>query len=75
MFEKVRGIIADQLDKELEEITPQSRIQEDLGADSLDMYNIITDVESLCGADLDSADVYDQITTVQSLLDLLENQR
>ncbi len=45
MLEKVKEILAQQLDVEVEEIKDNSDIQEDLGADSLDVMDIMTEIE------------------------------
>ena len=41
MFEKVRDIITEQLGIEASEITPESTFVDDLGADSLDIVELI----------------------------------
>ena len=45
VFEKIKEIIMDQLDKEASEVTKETRIREDLDADSLDLFQIINDIE------------------------------
>ena len=45
MFEKIRESIADQLGKDVEEITMETSVKEDLEADSLDLFQIINDIE------------------------------
>ncbi len=45
MFEKVRDIIAEQLGTEASEITMESSFVEDLGADSLDIVELIMALE------------------------------
>ncbi|MBC2577407.1 acyl carrier protein [Peptostreptococcus russellii] len=45
MLEKIKEILAEQLDVELEEVKDNSDIQEDLGADSLDVMDIMTEIE------------------------------
>lgn len=45
IFEKVRAIIADQLGVEEEEVTMESSFIEDLGADSLDIVELIMALE------------------------------
>lgn len=45
IFEKVQGIIAEQLGKELEEITLETNFRDDLDADSLDLFQIVNDLE------------------------------
>ena len=45
MLEKVIAVLADKLSKDEAEIMPESIIREDLGADSLDMVEIIMGLE------------------------------
>lgn len=45
MITKIKEILADQLDIELEDIKDNSDIQEDLEADSLDVMDIMTEIE------------------------------
>lgn len=45
IFEKIREIIAEQTGKEIDEITLETNVQEDLDADSLDLFQIINDIE------------------------------
>ena len=44
-FEKLKEIIADALHVDPDTITPQTRFVEDLGADSLDVFQIIMGIE------------------------------
>ena len=44
-FEKLKGIIADVLNVDEEEITMDTTFADDLGADSLDVYQIIMGLE------------------------------
>ena len=45
VFDKVRDIIVDQFDVDSEEVTAESSIIDDLGADSLDVVDLISAVE------------------------------
>ena len=45
VFEKVRSIIAEQLELSEDEITMESALIEDLGADSLDVVDLIMSIE------------------------------
>lgn len=45
VFEKIRTILSEQLDIEEDEITPESRIADDLGADSLDIVDLVMAIE------------------------------
>lgn len=45
IFEKLKDIIVDQLGVEADAVTMEANIQEDLGADSLDIVDLITTIE------------------------------
>lgn len=45
MFEKIKGIIAEQLGLDASEITMESSFVDDLGADSLDIVELIMALE------------------------------
>jgi len=44
-FKKIRTIIAEQLNIEEDKITPETSFINDLGADSLDIFQIISEIE------------------------------
>jgi len=44
-FEKIRQIIAEQLGRDESEITMETSLNDDLGADSLDLFQIISELE------------------------------
>ncbi len=45
VFEKVAGLLAEQLDADVDTITPDTDIAEDLNADSLDVVEMLMGVE------------------------------
>ncbi len=45
VFERVKAIVADELSVEPDEVTPQSKFVEDLGADSLDVVELVMRLE------------------------------
>ena len=49
MFEKVQTILAKQLRVAAEKITPESKIMKDLGADSLDILQLLMRIEDQYG--------------------------
>ena len=53
MFERVQAIIANELGIEKEKVTLESRLAEDLGADSLDAVELIMAIEDEFGIELD----------------------
>lgn len=44
-FDKLKDIIVEQLGVEADDVTPTANIQDDLGADSLDVVDLITTIE------------------------------
>ena len=73
-FEELRRIIAEKLDIEEETITENSRFTEDLGADSLDIYQIIMGVEDELGIELDT-DQAERVITVRDAVEIIQNTR
>jgi acyl carrier protein len=53
-FEKVRDVIAEQLGKPKNSITEETRFAEDLNADSLDVFQIISELEEIFGMEFDN---------------------
>jgi acyl carrier protein len=45
VFDRVKSIVAEQLGVEPDEVTPQSKFVEDLGADSLDVVELVMALE------------------------------
>ncbi len=57
VFEKVRVLVADSLAIDPAGITPQSRLIDDLGADSLDFVDLVFAIEKAFGVKLREADL------------------
>ena len=72
VFEKIQGIIAEELGKEVEEVKLTTNIQEDLEADSLDLFQIINEIEDEFDVKIETED---GITTVQDLVTYVEKQQ
>jgi acyl carrier protein len=71
MFEKLAKFAAKQLDLDLADITPDSTF-ESLGIDSLDVVEMVMDLESELGIELEMED--QKITTFQELADFVESK-
>ena len=73
MFEKIAEMIAEQLNVDVEKITMETNMKEDLGADSLDLFELVTALEDEYGIDIDSEDLVN-LTTVKAVMEYL-NQK
>ncbi len=73
-FEKVCKSIAEVLNVDPAEIRPETTFMEDLGADSLDIYQIILKVEEEFEIKINSEDV-ERISTVGEAMELITGSR
>lgn len=71
-FDKLREVIADVLNVDPNEITTETTFMEDLGADSLDVFQIIMGIEEAFEIEI-PADQAEQITTVGEAVALIRN--
>jgi acyl carrier protein len=71
MYEKVLDLIASQLPVKRETITRQSRLLEDLGADSANVMILVMDLEQEFDIIVED-DVLGNIKTVGDIIDYLE---
>lgn len=71
--EEVRKIIVNQLDINEEEVTPDASFTDDLGADSLDLVELVMAMEEQFDIDIPDEDA-ENITTVQKALDYIDQQ-
>ena len=71
--EKVKKIIAEKLSVDLEEVVPEASFVDDLGADSLDLVELIMSMEEEFDTDISDEDA-EQITTVKHAIDYINKQ-
>ena len=57
MFEKVAELLKEQLDLETVEIRPDSSFKEDLGVDSLDLFELVMALEDEFGVEIPPEDL------------------
>ncbi|EEW38032.1 acyl carrier protein [Granulicatella adiacens ATCC 49175] len=70
-FEKIQAIIVDQLGKEEEEVQLTTRLKDELDADSLDLFQIINDIEDEFDVKIDTKE---GLETVQDLVNYVDKQ-
>ena len=71
-FEKLKQVIAEVLSLDPEEITTETTFVEDLGADSLDVFQIILGIEEEFDIEI-SQEMAERISTVGEAVDLIQN--
>ncbi len=74
VFEKIKKILADQFDVEEDSITAETNIQEDLGADSLDVVDLIMSLEDEFEFEVPDHEV-ENIRTVGALVQFVEDNK
>jgi acyl carrier protein len=72
--EKVKQIIVEQLQVDEAEVTPNASFQEDLGADSLDVVELVMQFEEAFDLEIPDEDA-EKITTVQQAIDYISERR
>jgi acyl carrier protein len=70
-FEKIKEIISEQMNIAKEKIKPETTFKEGLGADSLDIFQIISELEEAFGMEFDSDDA-EKIKTVGDAADYVK---
>ena len=70
--EKVKQIIVEQLQVDEAEVTPGASFQEDLGADSLDVVELVMQFEEAFDLEIPDEDA-EKITTVQQAIDYINS--
>lgn len=73
VFEKVKAIIVDQLDVDEEKVTMTANISEDLGADSLDIVDLVMSFEEEFDCEIPD-DQVENIKTVGDIVKYIEEK-
>ena len=73
MFEKMKELIAEQLNCDAAGITAETSFKDDLGADSLDLFELVMSLEDTYGVEIPSEEL-EQLTTVESVVDYLKQK-
>jgi acyl carrier protein len=73
-FDQIRSLLVQHLGLDSDEVTESSRLLDDMGADSLDLFELQIEAEEMFGVELSDADIY-EATTVGKLVALIDRER
>ena len=74
-FEKVKGVIIEQFCVKDNEVVPEARLKEDIGADSLDMVEFIMGLEEEFGIEIPDAETdAAKVKTVQDIINYIDEK-
>ena len=71
VFDKIREIIVEQLDVDEDKVTADANITEDLGADSLDVVDLVMSIEESFDLEIPDEEV-ENIKTVGDIVKFIE---
>ena len=74
VFEKIKGLVVDQLDVDADKVTEDASITEDLGADSLDVVDLVMSIEEEFDMEIPE-DAVEKIKTVGDIVKYIENNQ
>ena len=74
VFEKVREILVDQLDVDEDAVTMEASIQNDLGADSLDIVDLVMSLEEEFDCEIPDEEI-ENIKTVGDIFKYIEDHQ
>ena len=72
MLEKIKALLAEELGVNADEITAETSFKEDLGADSLDLFELVTNLEEEYSFEI-PAEQLEEMTTVVKVIDYLKS--
>ncbi len=73
MLEKMKQMLADQLNCDADSITPDTSFKDDLGADSLDLFELTMALEDEYSIEI-PAEMFPDLVTVGDVLDYLKSK-
>lgn len=73
VFDKIKDIIVEQLDVEEDAVTMEASITEDLGADSLDVVDLVMSIEESFDVEIPDEEV-ENIKTIGDIVKYIENK-
>ena len=71
--EKIKSVIAEQAEVKPEDVTEKAKFIDDLGLDSLDMVELVMELEEECGVEIPDEDA-EKLTTVGEAISYVEKR-
>ena len=72
VLEKIKQILADQLDADAETMTADTKIAEDLGADSLDVVELLMSIEDEYDVEIPDEEI-ENLKTIGDVVEYITN--
>ena len=72
-MEKIKEMVAEQLNTEAADLTAETSFKDDLGADSLDLFELVTNLEDEYEIEIPSEEL-EKLTTVGAVADYLKSK-
>ena len=73
IFEKIKKLLADQLDADEDDMTMETDIAKDLGADSLDVVELLMSIEDEFEVEIPDEDV-ENISTIGDIVEYIDSK-
>jgi acyl carrier protein len=73
MLEKIKEMVAEQLNVDAAELTEATSFKDDLGADSLDLFELVTNLEDEYEIEIPSEEL-ENLTTVGAVAEYLKSK-
>ena len=73
MLEKMKEIISEQLNLDTSDLSPETYFKDDLGADSLDLFELVMALEEEYNMEIPTEDLAD-METIGDVMDYLRNK-
>jgi len=71
MLAKIQELVAEGLGVEAEKVVPEASFKDDLGADSLDLFELVMSFEEEFGVEIPTEEL-EKMNTVQDVMDYIE---
>ena len=74
MLEEIKELVAESLGTDVEELTEETSLSDDLNADSLDLFEMVMELEDKFGVKIPTEDL-EQIKTIGDVKDYIEEHK